>query len=377
MEWTPAQQQVLEHRGGWLQVQGPAGSGKSTVLVERWRRASASGYPGRVLVLCRSRDAAGRFGRVALGDRSWAAEGLPFTTVYGAALDLVRRHRGERRLLPRREQWTVVRRMLAEDDVARWPSCPDFVGRSAFVDEVAAAVAAVEAAGVADDPVLAVAEACGQGRRWMDLLAFRHRYRQVTAAMGALDGFQVFTEAAEVLADEQVAAVESARWDEVLIDDADALTGPMGRLIEVLAPGRLVAAGVDGCGIDGAGWGRSGSMWAGPRRWFEQFAWPAAVHLDVRHRRPVPAGLLRCRHPSTEPDAIAGVLLQSHGCGVAWGDMAVLVRSERQRAQGIGRALARHGIPVRVIPGSPAAEPAVRALTDFFAWAAGDQSVLD
>jgi superfamily I DNA/RNA helicase/RecB family exonuclease len=385
VDWTPAQRQVLEHGAGWLQVRGPAGSGKTTTLVERWRRrAPLSGHPERVLVLCRSRDAADRFRRAALGDQAWAAESLPFTTLYGAAFDLVRRHRGERRLLTRAEQWTVVRRMLADDVAANWRSCPDFVGRAAFVDEVAGAVLDLEASGAVDDSVLAVAEACGQGERWRDLLDFRRRYRLVIKALGAVDAAQLFTEASEILSDPELKDLEARRWDEVLLDDAETITAPMGRLIERLAPAVLVAAGVDSaagagsgegggwaCGCGKAGGGRPGVCW------FDCFSWPAGVDFATRYRVPVPPSLLRCRHPATEADAIAGVLQEANDSGVPWSDMAVLVRSERQRAQSVGRGLARHGIPVRTTPGSAAAEPAVRTLTDFFAWAGGDESALE
>jgi superfamily I DNA/RNA helicase/RecB family exonuclease len=360
VDWTPAQRQVLDHHRGWLRALGAAGSGKTAVLVERWRQAAGVGHGNRVLVLSRSRDSAERFRRAALGERWWAGEDLPFTTLYGLAFDLVRRHRGDQRLLTRAEQWSVVRRVLAQDGEAQWASCPEFVKRAAFVDEVAAAVLAVEGAGASDESILSVAEAGGVASRWTDLLAFRGRYRQATAAMDALDSAQLFTAADGILADPAVAAAASARWDEVLVDDADIATSLMGRLIERLAPERLVAAG------DG-----------GSRRWFDRFAWPQTVPLEAQHRPRLVPKVICCRHPSTEPDAIAGVLLSAHEDGVAWPDMAVLVRSERQRAQSIGRALARHDIPVRVTPGSAVGEPAVRAVIDFFSWAAGDQAALD
>jgi superfamily I DNA/RNA helicase/RecB family exonuclease len=360
VDWTPTQQQVLGHQRGWLQALGAAGTGKTSVLAERWRQGAASGGSDRVLVLCRSRDGADRFRRSALGARWWAGEDLPFTTLYGMAFDLVRRHRGDRRLLTRAEQWSVVRRVLARDGEPEWPSCPDFVRRAAFIDEVGAAVLAIEEVGASDESVLAVAEAGGVGGRWADLVAFRRRYRKVTDAMEALDGAQLLTAAAGILADPQVAAAESARWDEVLIDDAEGVTSLMGRLIERLAPERLVAVGQKGFG-----------------RWFDRLAWPATVRLDEQHRTPLEPSLIRCRHPSTEPDAIAAVLLAAREEGVPWRDMAVLVRSERQRAQSIGRALTRHDIPVRVTPGPAAGEPAVRAVIDFFAWTAGDHGALD
>ena len=95
--------------------------------------------------------------------------------------------------------------------------------------------------------------------------------------MGAVDRAQLFTEATEILADGRVAATESGRWAEVLIDDADIVSGPMGQLLERLAPACLVAAGEGG----------SGAQLGGARRWFDQFRWPTTVYLSERHRAPL------------------------------------------------------------------------------------------
>ena len=408
VQWTSDQELVLAHRGGWLGVIGGPGTGKTAVLVERWRRVAAEGVAPRVLVLTRSRDAADRFRRAALGDRWWASEQLPFTTPFGAAFDLVRRHLGDRRLLTRAEQWTLVRRILVADGPRAWPSCPDLAGRAAFVDEVAAAVLALEESGAGSDAVAAVASACGEGDRWADLIAFRHRYRQATEAAEALDGAQVIRRALDILADDEVAAEEAARWDEIVVDDAEELTAVMGCLVEALAGGqlgggRLVAAGdVDGlrsAGLESAGLasmdGGSASAgmapqaggWAagswpgggqagGSSPWFGSRPWAAAVALAVPQRPVVSPTLVRGGHPSTEPDAIAAVLLDAHDAGVPWREMAVLMRRMSPRTRGIGRALARHGIPTRLTPGAAAGEPVVQALIDFFAWAAGDESAL-
>jgi superfamily I DNA/RNA helicase/RecB family exonuclease len=406
MEWTPAQRQVLEHRSGWLQVQGPAGSGRTSALIERWRRRPGHRAPTRpTLVVCRSRDAADRFGRSALDEQAWAADALAFTTCHRVALDLVRRHRGDKRLLTRVEQWNLVRRMLADDDPSRWPSCPEFVARAAFVDEVAGAVLAIETAGCSDDGVRAVAGRWGEGPRWEDLLAFRRRYRARTSSLAVVDAAQLFTEAITVLADDDLAAAEAARWPEILVDDADLLTAPMGAVIDRLAlasstgpgSGCLVAAGGDGwaardAGPDPDGRGARGGSAGGDSRsaagtrpaggpgwsrWRDPSAWAATVTLDYRFRPALVPTTIGCRHPSSEPEAIARVLLDAHDEGVAWADMAVLVRSVRRRAPGISRALTRHGIPVRVTPGSSLAEPAVQAIIDFFAWAKGDRSAFD
>src|SRR5579884_3975493 len=226
MQWTADQEEVLAHAAGWCQILGGPASGRTSVLVERWRRAAVD-RRGRVLVVCRSRDAAEHFRESALGDCSWAADTLPVTTFFGVAFDVLRRLGRAPRLLGGSQQWSLVRRLLAAEDARQWPACAGLLGRPAFADQVAAAVLAVEAAGVADEQVLAVAGRWGQGERWADLLAFRHRYRQATQSRGMLDEAQLFREAVAALADDQAREDVAGRWDEILIDDADAATAAM------------------------------------------------------------------------------------------------------------------------------------------------------
>lgn len=370
MQWSDAQQEVLDHRIGRLRAGGGAGTGKTTVLVERWHRRAETAGAERILVLCRSRSAAERFRQSVLVTWQAAASALPITTWYGAAFDLVRRHRGDRRLLTRAEQWALVRRLLAEGGPTAWPSCPEMAVRAAFVDEVASAVLAVETAGLEAARAAPAAGGSEMARaRWSDLLAFCRRYQDAATAMGALDGPQLLNEAAELLSDAELRRVETSRWDEVLIDDAEVMTPAMGRIIDRLAPDRLITTSNPDLAV--------GSIQGQSPAWFNSSHWDTAVVFGPGHRPALTPALLRCRHPASEPDAIAGALLQAHDDGVDWAQMAVLVRRERPRAQAIGRALVRHGIPVRVPPGSPAAEPAVRAILDFLAWAAGDDAALD
>jgi putative RecB family exonuclease len=368
MEWSAAGTQVLEHRHGSLQVSGGPGTGRTFLLVERWRRrAQATRHPERLLVLCRSRQAADRFRDAALVGQTWAAEQLAFSTFFGAAFDLVRRHRGERRLLSRAEQWSVVRRLLLDDTPRSWPSCPDLVHRAAFVDEVSAAVLAMEASGAAEAAILSVADHWGQGPRWQDVIAFRHRYRQATDALGALDEAQLLTAAADVLSDASVATAEAQRWDEVLVDDGDVATAAMGALVDRLEPSVLIAAGGVAVPLVHAPW----------PRWRRTTAWDQVARLDHRYRASAVPEALVCRHPSVEPEEIAATLLAARSDGVAWGQMAVLLRRPTSTAQSVGRLLARYGIPAVALPTAFDREPAVRAIIDFFAWASGDEAAFD
>ena len=99
---------------------------------------------------------------------------------------------------------------------------------------------------------------------------------------------------------------------------------------------------------------------------------------DHRFRRPAPPVLVTTRHPSIEPEAVAGELLAAHRAGVAWSDMAVLVRRPRHRARAIARALARHGIPARAPAlAAVADDPVVGGVVDMLRWVDGDESALD
>ena len=102
--------------------------------------------------------------------------------------------------------------------------------------------------------------------------------------------------------------------------------------------------------------------------------WPGRDGPRLSHsfRVAAPGRLVRCGHPSVEAEAVAGELLAAHSAGVAWTDMAILVRSYGRRARSIGRALARHGIPVVPVPELAPEEPVVRAVVDLLRWVDGD-----
>ncbi|MDQ1403021.1 MAG: hypothetical protein QOG03_1337, partial [Actinomycetota bacterium] len=81
-------------------------------------------------------------------------------------------------------------------------------------------------------------------------------------------------------------------------------------------------------------------------------------------------------HPSMEGEAIAAVLLEAAAGGVAWEDMAVLVRHRSHRATALTRALARHRIPLAGAGPRPGDEPLVRGVVDLLRWAGGDVEAL-
>jgi DNA helicase-2/ATP-dependent DNA helicase PcrA len=88
---SPEQRAAVEHPGGPLLVLGGAGTGKTTVLVERFAHLAAAGAPPEsLLVLCYSAPAADAM-RERLEDRlEGAYEELPVTTFHGFCARLLR-----------------------------------------------------------------------------------------------------------------------------------------------------------------------------------------------------------------------------------------------------------------------------------------------
>ena len=363
LELTAEQRRVVDHDGGRLRVLGGAGSGKTTALLARYRRlVTAGARPSSVLVLCRTRAAAGRFRDSVLPHLAGGFDSLPITTFFGLAYDLVSRYSAPVTLLTGADQRHFVARLLTADDPADWPVLGHLLGRPALAGEVAEGLLHLQAGAIGD--------ASREGP-WPELVAFAERYRYALAAEGRLDATGLLARAADLLADPTVADAERSRMGHVLIDDHEAATPPMATILDRLPTGDVVVAGDP----EGACGGFPGAH----RRYLSQFR--ADVDVDLaghRFRQPDRPVLITTRHPSLEPEAVAGELLGAHAAGVAWSDMAVLVRRPRHRAGAIARALARHGVPAQAsVAASAGDDPVVGSVVDMLRWIDGDATALD
>ena len=326
MELTAAQRRIVEHEGGSVRIAGGAGCGKTTALLARYFRLVVAGVPASsVLVVCHDRAAALRFRDTVLTRLSGGFDALPITTWFGLAFDLVTRARGPVRLVTTSEQLALVRRLLAGESPADWPEFGRFLGREAFAGEVAGALLDVPAG------------ACAELDR------FRRRYETVLEERGEVDR--------ALLLASGVALSAPGRYAHVLVDDHHPSTDAL-----------LAAVAADATVVSEA-----------------PLPWPAVdVELDEPFRQPADPVLVPCRHPSTEPEAVAGELLAARAEGVSWSSMAVLVSSARRHGRSIARALSRHGIPVAPGPalGTGGNDPAVAAIVDMLRWTAGEESAL-
>src|SRR5207248_611638 len=214
-----------------------------------------------------------------------------------------------------------------------------WLGRAAFGDEVAAAILHWQGA----------ARVGLEGDRWPELASFASRYRAALEAEGALDGVGLLVRAGRLL------DANPAEFAHVLVDDFEAATAPVDRMLQQLtatAATSCVAANVHAAlGLDqGASASFFGDLGAHEVVLTRMFRDPALT-------------LVRCEHPALEAEAVAAELGAAHESGVAWTDMAVLVRRPR-RARAVSRALARHGIPTAPPETGLADEPIVSAVVD-------------
>ena len=386
---TAEQQAVVDHRGGVLRVCGGAGTGKTTALVARYLRLVAEVPTSAVAVVSATRAAARRFLDAVLPHLAGGFDGLPVTTAWGLAHDVLARAGHTSVLLTGAEQREEVARLLAAEGPGRWPSSARLLGRPAFADEVAAAVAELEGAFVPPDEALARAERAGPAERarWADLVAFAGRYRAALAGRALLDASGLLAEAVGVLQPPPGGAPPPPlRFAHVLIDDAHAASPATARLVAALAAGgaSVTLASDDWGGGDGGDGGDPtdrADRWrlgAGADRGGTRAT--VTVRLTRAFRAPAPPTLVTCTHPAVEAEAVAGELLASRGAGVPWSEMAVLVRRPwGARGQAVIRALGRHGVPASAAEARAASgdEPVVRAVLDALRWAGGDTAALD
>ncbi|MBV8159525.1 MAG: ATP-dependent helicase, partial [Acidimicrobiia bacterium] len=358
---TTEQRQVAEHGTGPLRIRGRAGTGKSTALVARYLRLAGHVAPSRILFLARSREAAAEIRDAVLPQLAGGFDALPITTFAGLAFDILDRAGARPHRISAGEQRALVRDLLADEDPADWPALGHLLRRPAFVDEVRDGLirwrTEVGAPGAGPD-------GAWLGDAWRELLAFSPRYDAALDARDAVDGAGLLTQAAVALQTQ-----ESAAYEHVLVDDFETATPAAARLLAAVGAG---AASVCVSANPGAAFG---GRWGASAWCFESLP-GTVVELTDALRGPPSRVVVRCPHPSVEPEAVAGELLAAREAGIRWSDMAVLVRHPRRRARAITRALARHAIPASAPDAPVQDEPVVTAAVDLLRWAAGDDTVL-
>jgi superfamily I DNA/RNA helicase/RecB family exonuclease len=368
----PEQRQVLEHRDGPLLVLGRPGTGKTSVLRERLARSVESGAdPERVALVVGSARTAEetRAGLMSRLGRSLPA--LRVTTVHGLAFSLVTErfqalgYREPPQVLDAVRQFALVERMLEREagHVDRWPAYGALLGLHGFADEVRQLLIRAGERLLTPEEMRARAERRRLGG-WIELARFAARYHEELAALGTLDFAALLARAAEA------AAAGPPAFDEILVDDYQDTTLAAERLLSSLGARTLIVAGDEAAHV----FSFQGTTLEPLRRLRDDPA-VASVRLVSDHRSANPDGVTidgwTAAHASEEHRAIARELRRIHvEEGVAWSDLAVVVRRQSGDVQALLRALDDARIPRdSAEPGlSPSAAPGTRPYVLALRW---------
>ncbi|MGW1804423.1 ATP-dependent helicase [Streptomyces sp. NPDC002078] len=417
-----AQRAVVDHSTGPLLVLAGPGTGKTTTLVESVAARIARGAdPERILVLTFSRKAAVDLrDRMAL--RIGAARAPRATTFHSYCYALVRAHQDSGlfteplRLLSGPEQDVTVRELLAGQPElqrlglahVRWPdelrACLTTRG---FADEVRAVLARSRELGLGPGALDAFARRIGRPD-WRAAAAFLAEYLDVLDMQGVIDYAELVHRAVLLARRPETAARLAAQYDAVYVDEYQDTDPAQVRLLHALAGGgrTLVALGdpdqsiyaFRGADVNGildfpAAFPRAdgrpapvevlrtsrrcgAALLAATRLITQRMPLPRLPADKVRvHREPAAVrdgGRVEVyTYPTagTELDNIADILRRAHlEDGVAWSDMAVLVRAGARTLPTLRRALTAAGVPLDIdgddlpLRHEPAVAPLLTAL---------------
>ncbi|MEW1723388.1 ATP-dependent DNA helicase [Streptomyces sp. NPDC093109] len=417
-----AQRRVVDHAAGPMLVLAGPGTGKTTTLVESVAARVARGAdPERILVLTFSRKAAVEL-RDRMAVRLGGTRGPQATTFHSFCYALIRAHQEADlfseplRLLSGPEQDLAVRELLAGQlqleregrGRVRWPdelrACLTTRG---FADEVRAVLARSRELGLEPDALAAFARRTGRPD-WSAAASFLAEYLDVLELQGVLDYTELVHRAARLADRPEVAARIVARYDAVFVDEYQDTDPAQVALLHALAGGgrTLVAFGDPDQSIYTFRGADVNGILDFPDAFPRADGRPAPVEVLTTSRRSgalllaatrlltrrmpltrLPPGAVRAHRepaavrgggrvetytfptPSAELDNIADILRRAHlEDGVAWSDMAVLVRSGGRTIPSVRRALTSSGVPVETdgddvpLRHEPAVAPLLTAL---------------
>ncbi|MGH2760781.1 MAG: ATP-dependent helicase, partial [Actinomycetota bacterium] len=391
------QKRVVDHDGGPLLVLGSPGTGKTTVLVERWvRLATERVEPHRILLLVPTRERA-----LALRDElPWRLDAqaiveVPVHTWHALAYHLVTRY--YRKLgysqppirLTTAEQSAVVHELLATEKAKAWGPYAEHLDKNPFVAEVADFCVRAGHRGLTDGDLEALA---AERPEHGAVAAFALRYRKHLRDQSALDYAELVLAATRLLeSDDAIRVAVQRRFTHVLVDDAQELAPAQLHLLQRLNCDHLVCAGDPDSAIEAFRGADPG--------WLERFETVAPDHervvLPTCHRYgkavgDVPAtliahspdpgphrataygtedGTVEFRSYSTmagELEAVAREIRRAHLLhAVPYDRMAILLAQPSTYGFTVERVLRSFAVPSRSISSDGLrTQPAVRAVLD-------------
>jgi superfamily I DNA/RNA helicase/RecB family exonuclease len=348
--FTPDERQriVLAHEGGAMLVTGPAGSGKTAALIERFARLiEGAADPQRVALVLGSTGARAR-ARALMWDRlDVSLPALHVVTAHGLARHVLMERFGELgyaeppEVLSATDQFALVQELLGAEDPAEWPAFGAMLRLRGFADEIRQFLSRAQESLLAPEELEDRAAERGL-TGWLELARFLREYQDVLAARGQVDFAGSLQQAA------LVAGKGEPLFDHVLVDDYQDATLATEEMLLGLAARDLVVAGDPEAHV----FSFQGTTPLPLSRFAERFAPATRVVLEGSHRAPEPP-LVEAwvsAHTSEEHAAIARELRRLHvEEEVPWEQLAVVVRRQGAHLGGLLRALDDAGVP-RTVP---------------------------
>jgi superfamily I DNA/RNA helicase/RecB family exonuclease len=367
------QRRVLDHGDGALLVTGGAGTGKSSALRERFARLIEGGAdPERVALVVGSRRARDATRAILLDRLPASLPELRVVTIHGLAHRVLReRHAAlgyaePPEILSAADQFAKVQELLSGQDPASWPAYGSLLGMRGFADEVRQfLLRAQEALRSPDDIEEAAARRELTG--WSELARFYREYQQVLDDLNVVDFAMLLQRAARATDD------SPPLLDHLLVDDFQDTTLAAEAIVHGIRAVGLVVAGDPEAHV----FSFQGTTREPILRLVTRARGVELVSLTTCHRAPEPLVIdgWVAAHTSEEHGAIARELRRLHvDDGVAWSELAVIVRRQGAYLGGLLRALEDARIP-RAVPErglSLTAEPATFPYVLALRWLAAD-----
>ena len=368
------QQRVLDHGDGALLVTGGAGTGKSTVLRERFARLIEGGAdPERVALVVGSVGARNSARSALLERLPSSLPGLQVVTFHGMANRILRERHGAMgydeppRVLASTEQFAKVRELLEGEDPSDWPAYGSLLRLRGFVDEVRQFLVRAQEEMRTPESIAEAADARGL-TGWHELARFLGGYQAVLDDLNAVDFGALLQRAAAVSTE------GDPLFDHLLVDDLQDTTLAAEAILMGLRAPDLVAAADPGAHL----FSFQGMSRVPLDRFAERFPGAETATLAQNHRAaeaPVIEAWVT-PHASEEHAGVARELRRLHvEDAVAWADLAVVVRRQGSHLGGLLRALDDARIP-RAVPErglSLTAEPATRPYVLALRWLVADE----
>ena len=322
---TPAQRAAVDHAGGPLLIVAGAGTGKTRVLVERYRRLRQDGVPAEQILLLTFTDKAAREVLDRVEQEDYLPAGERFVLTYHAFAQRFLQEEGWLcgipkgfRIVSEVRKWELMRDVLLELRPPHLfhPQRPyERIGELLKLVERAKQelVSPVEFRGwaeanaTADDPVLAA-------QRQAALVYGEYQHRLLAEERLDFDDTIYFS--VQLLTQEpSVAARQSRRFTHLMVDEFQDTNFAQSRLLELLAgtERNLCVVGDDDQSI----YKFRGASVANLRRFHAVFPDAAVIRLEENYRSRGPILRAAARLISDDPDRLEKRLIATRGEGRA------------------------------------------------------------